>query len=211
MKNRGNKFRKYKGSLNNLNVLAYFILLLIFILTIFIILNIGGLTGRASTDYGYVNITIETGASINFTTNAIDFGSGQVDGGVSKALINSNGVSENGTWNYTNDSLHLENIGNVNVSLELSIDSDVDTFLGGTSPAYQWNISNNESNSCTANASISLDTYFDANSTAVGICSVLNYEDSNDSIFINVGLTIPSDSNTGNLSSTITATATTAA
>ncbi len=204
---------KKNNSLNNsesyLNIIAYVAILLIIVSFVFISLNIRGFTGRASTDYGYVNITIESSANINFTTDSIDFGAGQVSGGGFSALVNSNGVSENGTWNQTNQSLHLENIGNVNVSVDLTSDSDALTFIGGTNPGYQWNVSNNETNSCTPGITIDLDTYFNASTEGVRVCDVLNYEDSADSIFINVGLSIPSDSNTGNLSSIITATATT--
>ncbi len=108
------------------------------------LINIGmNLTGKV-TDTGVINITIESTASINFTTDFIDFGSGQVDAGQSSATIDTISVSSNGNWTSPASNFVIENIGNVNVSLNLSFGKTAAQFLGGTSPSYKYNFTNVE-------------------------------------------------------------------
>lgn len=177
---------------------------------IFSLINIGmSLTGRVA-DTGVVNVTIETSAAINFTTEFIDFGSGQVDAGQSSATVDTISVSTNGNWTSPADNFVIENIGNVNVSLNLSFGKTANQFLGGTSPSYKYNFTNVSDASCVGGTS-SGNTWNTVNTASTGdlLCSVFEFIDTRDDIKIEIQLIIPSDSLTGEQTDTLTATATT--
>ncbi len=164
-----------------------------------------------ATNTGTANLTVESTASINFTTNNINWGSGRVNDGAESAqltTLETNNVTD-GNWTLqTSGGLRIENIGNTNVSLDLATGKTADTFIGGTDPGYEWNVTNLEAGSC-INAS-NLGVFTDVNNTGDGtrFCSVFQYLDNRDSIRIDLNLTVPSSSFTGALGDTITATAT---
>jgi len=173
------------------------------------------ISGYATTTvYGEVNITVESYGNINFTTATNNFGSGRVSSGVTSASLSTvgSGTVTGGNWTATTG-LRLANIGNVNVTLNLSANQSAANWLGGTSPVFKWNISSVEASSCvnsTINSETGLNTnaFFDVNTTTTVFCSRFNYLDASDSIRIDFNLTIPSDSRTGaSLSNLITATA----
>ena len=165
-------------------------------------------TGKA-TDTGVVNVTIETNAAVNFTTDFINFGSGMVNPGISNATIYTNGTAKNGNWTAPTIGLILQNIGNKNITLDLKTGKTAATFLGGSGPSYMFNVSQNKSSSCT-NVTFLLDTWYDVNTTNPGwrVCDVLNYADTLDAIEVDIKLVIPSDSMVGAQTDTFTATAT---
>jgi len=183
--------------------------------TYFSFSNLLGISGFAIT--GEANLTVETIALINFTTSAVEWGSGRVDNGATAASLNTfetNNVT-GGNWTLTTaGGLRVENAGNVNVSLNLTGTKTAAAFIGGTGPVYKWNITNVEANSC-LNASgssvdrLDLDTFHDVNTSLASsmICPVFQPGTSNDLIRIDFNLTIPEDSTTGLLTDTITATA----
>src|SRR3989338_11151990 len=71
-------------------------------------------TGRAT---GTLNLTVESGVSINFTTGTIDWSSGVVAGGQLNATLDSaSGTVTNGNWTINSAGLVLENIGNINAT-----------------------------------------------------------------------------------------------
>ena len=167
-----------------------------------------------ATSTGVANLSVETTVVINFTTNTISWGSGRVDSGASSAGLNTfetNNVS-GGNWTLTTPGgLRLQNLGNVNVTLNLSATKSAATMIGGTSPGYKWNISNVESGSC-RNATGTVETpllfnFYDPNTTTTEFCRFFKFADSADTVRIDFNLTIPSDSLTGVLTDTITATA----
>ncbi|MDP2926431.1 MAG: hypothetical protein Q8N99_08695 [Nanoarchaeota archaeon] len=172
------------------------------------------LTGYASTDTGEINLTVETSTNINFSDALINFGSGQVNLGQVNATLESNGTCTNGNWTWAaSDNLSLENIGNVNVSIDLKAGKTAAVFLGGSSPLYQYKILNKETTSCTNWSGVLMDTWYAVNTTSAGtegtrICSPLKFNSSANSIYIDVRLMIPSDSKTGVLTDALTATAT---
>jgi hypothetical protein len=165
------------------------------------------LTGFATiTDTGVVNVTVETSAGINFTAAFIDFQNGTVGDGASGATLDTeNNATVNGTWEPTASGFTLENIGNTNVTLGLSADKNASEYLGGTSPGFRYKVSENETGSCVGNLAT---TYTEFNSTAVTACPNLPYDDPQDSIFIDIQLYIPSNSEVGNLTATVMATGT---
>jgi len=120
--------------------------------------------------------------------------------------------------------LILENIGNVNVSVNITLDNTAETLLGGTSPDFDFKWECNEDNSCRTAAGASAcaaggdtdpnfvrvpySTWADVNVTnAYPICANLNYLRASNQLAFYFHLIIPSDSFTGNLSTVVTATA----
>jgi hypothetical protein len=183
----------------------------------------GGITrsvwsGFASSDISNVSINIEEIVLINFTTDTIDWGIGRVYPGLLNATLDtseSNPLykSKGGNWtgaygNYSSGFI-LENIGNVNAVLYLKSSKNASSFLGGTNPAYQFNITNNESQSCINTTGFFLGQYFDVNTTLDGtkVCDLFSYHGENDTVRIDIFLRIPSDSRLGFLQDTIVATA----
>ena len=171
--------------------------------------NIGvRLTGRV-TDTGVVNVTIESRADIDFTTDLINFGSGQVDEGQTSCDLTTvgDGTNTTGNWTGTGDNFVIVNIGNVNVTLELASGKDAVGFLGGTTPGYFYNVSNIDTDSCT---SATLGDWVAVNDASPGdeICSSFGFDNDHDSISIDIKLTIPSDATVGQQTDTFTATAT---
>ena len=121
-----------------------------------------GFATAGNTTLGKVNLTVESGLIINFTTDVIDWGSGRVDTGADNATLDTSKNSSdtkvlNGNWsgsfgNRTNG-LILENIGNINATLYIKTGKNATQFIGGNNPAYQYNITNNETSSCGQNES----------------------------------------------------------
>ena len=168
------------------------------------------LTGYVVESRGVVNVSIDRTAAINFTTDFINFGNGSVSAGSSSAILESNNtVAIEGGWNWTiPQNFTLVNIGNADVKLDLMTNKDAAAFIGGTSPEYQYSISDAESGSC--GTSIIFDQWYTVNTVSPGdtVCTSFSFADAHDLIQINVRLVIPSDSSTGNFTDTFTATAT---
>jgi hypothetical protein len=141
--------------------------------------------------------------SLNFTVEGVNWGSGRVTSPFPFAYLNTLGVVENGNWSNVTQGFILENIGQTDVSLSLSSSSGgASSFIGGTDPEYYWNITNNETGSC--NETLNLGEWYSANSS-LSVCDIFYFNDSKDEIRIDINLTIPSDSNKGQLSDIITA------
>ena len=172
---------------------------------------------------GEVNLTVETLAQINFTINQLNFGSGRVNSDVTAAsLITDNGFNPvtGGNWTFTGDGgLYIKNIGNVNVTLNLTGTKTAAQFIGGSNPVYKWNISATAAggapNSCLNKSGktgglggLNLNAYHNVN-TSIGDsmkCFVFRFENTVDSIRIDFNLTVPQDSTAGALGDVITAT-----
>ena len=177
------------------------------------VVKLAQITGRA-TDSATINLTVENKTAINFTTNNINWGSGSVDPGADNATLNTAGGANNvtnGNWTGNTAGLVLENIGNRNVSLNLSFGTNADGLLGGTNPVYQYNVTNAEPGSCLNSTGgtdgLNLGSWVNADTTPDVVCGRFLFNDSSDSIRIDIKLVIPSDSKTGTISDTITATA----
>ncbi len=198
------------------NFLFYFMIILLILAVIILIINLNkvfNITGRAT---GTANLTVESVAQLNFTTNNINWGSGKVTEGQTNATLNTAGGASNvtnGNWTGNTAGLVLQNTGNNNVSLNISAGTDSAGLLGGTSPLYQYNFTNIESGSCLNSTggtdALNLGTFVSANTTNVNVCGKFRYADGSDSLRIDLKLVIPSDSRTGAIGDIITATATT--
>ena len=108
--------------------------------------------------------------------------------------------------------MRLENLGNSNVSINLSATKTAAQMISGSNPSYKWNISNAESLSCLNNSGgtdttngHALYNWYNPNTTTTEFCRYFQAVGTADSIRIDFNLTIPSDSLTGSLGDTITA------
>lgn len=166
------------------------------------------LTGFA-TSTATVNLTVESTLAINFTTNNINFGSGQVDMGAQNATLETPYGNLRGNWTNVSQGFILENIGNVDCNLSIKTGKTAGTFIGGTTPLYQWNVTNNKTGSCVAKSAFTLAAWNDWNTTGTGteVCDVFFANNSKDEIRIDIALRVPQDSKTGALGDIITATA----
>ena len=82
-------------------------------------------------------------------------------------------------------------------------------MIGGSGPTYKWAVSDNKTGSCTFTTNMSTGVFYDVNfTTGTTVCSQFLFNNTADAVRIDIALVIPSDSKTGALSDTITATAT---
>jgi len=194
-----------KNKIDITSLIGYIAILVIIISLV----NIGvRLTGRA-VETGVVNVTIESETN-NFSISDVNFGTGFFDIGESNATVDTLGNVINGNWTPVTEGFIIENIGSVNVSLDLKTGKTANEFLGGTTPSYQYNVSNNKVGSCIA-GDITLGVWNDVNTTNLGtrICDIFSYENTKDVIRIDLKLFFFSDISPGNKTDTFTATATT--
>ncbi|MEK6847021.1 MAG: hypothetical protein AABY16_02545 [Nanoarchaeota archaeon] len=173
---------------------------------------------------GETNLTVATQAEVNFTTRAIAWGSGRVTQDASAASLttsNHSGIANvtGGNWTLTTTGgMRIENIGNVNVSLNLTISSNASSWIAGTNPVTEWNLTNLEANTCQNNAgsgtSGHMNVFYDTNTTPASAwiggmgCAIFNFLSTKDSIRLDFNLTIPENSKSGALGEVITATVT---
>ncbi len=171
------------------------------------------LTGRV-TDTAQVNVTIESTANLQFTDAVINFSSGRVDvGQASATLISNHTEATNGNWTWSADELTLENLGNVNLTVNLKSDKTADSLLNGTSPVFQYSVNSSERSSCVQQeGGITLIAWNDVNVTGLGtvICNPMGFENHKDLVTIYVKLVVPSDAAIGSRVATFTATGTAA-
>lgn len=175
----------------------------------------------APSDQGPVDVVVESSASVEFltTNNALDWGSGFVSGGTfatleTEAPFLTNWV-ENLAPSTVTEGLILRNIGNVDVTLDLSSSNDAAGFIGGTHDnLYQWKLSEytaggDVAGACGGTGLIDI-VYTDVALTALPrqVCPQFNWEDTTDEILIDVHVNVPDDANSGAKSSVITAAAT---
>jgi len=188
-------------------VVAVTIALFNLIVTINKVDDIKTLTGFA-TDTGTANLTIEGAAAVNFTTDIVNWGSGQVNAseGTRAELNTYPGQVTAGTWTPVTQGLILENIGNSNVTLNLTSSKDATDFIGGTNPIFQWRVTNNKTGSCTTAPSPA--AYSNINTSTHLTCPIFQWVNTADALEIDLNVTIPADANSGAKGMVITATAT---
>jgi len=167
------------------------------------------LTGYA-TDTATANVTIQTSAAINFTTDNIDWGTSTFPAGPDNVTLSTHDGANGTNWNTVTQGFVLENIGNINITIDLETNNNASTFIGGTAgggPKYQYNVTNNEAGSCINSTGFDLGQYYNVNDTAGGtrVCDVFQFVDGSDTIKIDLMVVIPSDA-VGTKGSIMTAT-----
>ncbi len=188
-------------------------------------------TGFASaTGTGQVNLTVIQSTNINWTTALLDFGTGSVRAGFPNCTLNTNEsnntASCSGFTGRAGVPLVIENIGNMNISLNLSFDKTAATMIGGTSPSFEFKVAYGEPGSClnsTGGTGVDAGNKYQNRSFGAGpvtpqnfttvnasqqyyICPIVPPTQSNDTINVTLKIVIPADSFTGNMTATITAT-----
>ena len=156
-----------------------------------------------------VNVTVNSVTAINFTTNNINFGAGYVNPGSANVTLDTSTGTTTGGTGFTANSVGfvLENIGNTNVTLNISSGKTAASFLGGSNPQYLYNLSDIEAGSCLSYPSNStFQTFLTGGGNLT--CGNFQFKTSADTVRIDVRLVIPFDSITGDLGDQITATAT---
>mgnify|MGYP003995942149 CR=1 FL=1 len=176
------------------------------------------LTGHeVATDTGYVNITIESSASINFTTSEINFGSGLVNGTYAYLQTNGSGTMQNwnGSEGVVSTGFNITNLGNTNLTLNISSDKNASAFLGGTDPWFYIMVDNRTTvagascKSAAFAADVAVPVWGNITTSELVICDVFGYESQQDSVVVYLG--VPNDATPGAQVATITATGTSVA
>jgi len=163
-------------------------------------LNQLGFTGMASsnTPQGTANLSINSSLVLTFLTNNVDFGVGYTNdsgAGVEQCIIDTNGTNPSGDcvgFNSNVQPFELRNDGNKDLTVQISSDKNAASFLGGTSPVFQYFIEDNtsESGSCTTPSPTS---WTNVPTTGTDMCGStgFNYEDTTDQLLIHVKVSIP--------------------
>src|SRR3990167_7531956 len=139
--------------------------------TYFSLVNLAAQISGYATSTGQANLTVESLASINFTKSFVNWGSGRISQGSTAASLTTfetNNVS-GGNWTLSGaGGLQIENIGNINISLNLTGAKTAVQFIGGTNSVYKWNITNVEAGSCingtaASSGNLDLNTFHNVN------------------------------------------------
>lgn len=169
---------------------------------------------------GTANLSVESAATINFTVYEINWSSGRVNVGDPNATLDTAaGTVTRGNWTANSRGLILINQGNTNVTLQINTGKSAATFIGGTNPVYQWNVSTQFGNqSACLNATnktgatdghtYNMSVFTGVSTSAFLVCDKFQYHPQNNTVRIDIRLQVPSNSFTGSLNDLITATAT---
>ena len=160
-------------------------------------------TGFAtSSTQGNATINVTSQTSIRFSINSVDFGAGSVNttGGYNNCTMSLNdtavftkvGCLSFNANNAAGPSFVIENDGGTYVNLTLNSTKNAASFIGGTNPAFEYAIYQNETSSC------KLSIYNESNvstvaANVVNICQNLSYLDTEDTLRIYVRVRIPYD------------------
>ncbi|MBR9703814.1 hypothetical protein GOV12_00245 [Candidatus Pacearchaeota archaeon] len=158
------------------------------------------LTGWA---FGSVNISINRSIEINVSRSLIDWGQGSINGSFSNATLFTDGDNpgnvSRGNWSGTNVfGLVIVNVGTDNCSLYIQAGKNAHDFFissNSTNEEYKVKVSNMEANSCSGTGII--DLWVDSNKTSGGTkyCQNFGALGTNNSVYIDVLLTVPINSN----------------
>jgi hypothetical protein len=180
------------------------------------------------TTVGGVNVTITSTTAINFTTNYVNFGTGIVNGscGFCNMYTISSGTGVLGPccqdFTAPSSGLILENIGNVNVSLEMNSSMSALDFIGGSGtpgPQFRMNVSEKEAYSC-ANLTYAPgsglnetwnNTFAEVPTSNSRVCQRFRPDIASDELRIDINITVPDNSYTGLRTAVLSATASTLA
>jgi hypothetical protein len=166
---------------------------------------------------GVAKVNITGISSLRFSIATLDFGTGYVNtsGGnyCSMASGSPSGYKDTSDRcvNFNSPaslvSLQLENDGNTNLTLVIASDKNASTFLGGTAPGFMYEVTNNESNSCTTPTP---STWTNMPIVDTSICGSpgLGFIDNSDSLNIHLNITIPYNSLIGQQTATLLITGT---
>ncbi len=172
------------------------------------------------TQEGSVEATVTSNTAINFTTNTVSFGTGTVTSGCNNCTMHTPSVTDStccSGFTAPASGLVLENVGNRNASINLNFSQDAASFIGGSSPLLQMNLTEGEAGSCinasgTETSGINVTwnhTFADVKTDDPQICEIFRPGLANDELSIDIKVKIPDNSETGLRNATVTATAST--
>jgi hypothetical protein len=185
--------------------------------------TLDGLSGRATTDTGTSNFSINSTLSVAFTTNSVEFGAGVVNAtgshnctlntsgpGMLDGAANPVGGPDCVGFNATIDPLRIQNQGTQNVTLNISFNATGAAFITGTTPSLSFRATPNETGACGNASSLMLNgamTPVTVANTNYSICNSTGFgwQSSNRTLNIDLGIKIPQDANPGAKRITITA------
>jgi len=158
-----------------------------------------------------VQLNIEGVVQVNFTIDTIDWGSGTI---ISSYCILNSYDAAIGTncsdFGPNTAGLVLENIGTFNVTLNITMEKDATSFIAGTNPVCQWNVSESEPGSAPGLA-LTPGDWQPCSTTPVVVCNETGngflYGNSNDELHFDVEVKIATDATPGSKTNVMTATA----
>jgi hypothetical protein len=158
---------------------------------------------------GSVGLTIDGTTQVSFTTTSVAWGTGSVTATGTPCTLDTGGT-KTGCTGFTAVSapLVIANTGTFDVILELSSSEDASEFIGGTSPSFQWKVTNNVTDSC---GTLPISDYANVAKTATVACAKFLKAPGCETVGtmnVNLKVVIPSDATVAAQSATITATAT---
>lgn len=171
------------------------------------------LTGMQQAN-GTAQFNLTTYGSLRFDVASVDWGSGRVNTTNlnTECVLDTVSASINSTkcvdFSAVTQGLVLENNGNQNLSVTLNASKTVAAFIGGTSPSFKWNITNNETGSCGTIGVTWDDIYGDSSTADPQICDSMDFINEKDSLLINLKVSIPYDATAGNKTVKLVATGT---
>ena len=162
------------------------------------------LTGFASQDTGYVNVTVESYASLIAVNDTVNFGTGQIAATYEFArLTTEDGGTAPANWTnstvYDPQPLRVENNGNVNLSVDLTSNATATQFIGGNGPDFEIAAADVGAGAC---ASGLQSAYTDVTGSNQTICSNLGSGDGLDEVWVNVTIQVPTGVSQGAKSAT---------
>lgn len=151
---------------------------------------------------GFVNLTIERVALVNFTIDNVDWGTGSVYYNASYATLTTLGEVIGGNWDSVGTGFIIENIGNANLSLGFSSYKNATDFIGGENPTYEYMVSDVDEGACLSPAGFDKNNFYEF-PPAGTITTICDKFLSGQSIRFDLFLRIPYNSKVGNLSDII--------
>lgn len=176
------------------------------------------LTGFATDPQGIASVQVNSTASIRFSQNSVDWGSGSVNtsaGSPQNCTLSTRGAKSAGCNGFNNltTGFVLENDGSTHMLIQINFSKNATDFIGGTFDYGGYlaffNVSNNESASC-LNLNRTYENWTMNNLTQINplICDNLNFTDSKDELRIDILINIPYTSPAATKTVNVTATGT---
>jgi hypothetical protein len=138
------------------------------------------------TDTGVANLTIQSNINVNFTKDNVSWGTGYVTTAQTECEMTTQGIMNCTNFDTVYDGLTLENIGNADVTLNLTPSKNTENFLGGNASVFMWNITFNgtETGACPPGLNITAWTNATPNGQTLGTraCDNYTYLDASDEI-----------------------------
>lgn len=165
----------------------------------------------------YVNLSINNYVGLDMIRGDLDWGPGSIASGSVNATLytsgDNQGIVNRGNWSGTTAKAFIvRNVGNINSTLYIQAGKNAHDLFNsatGSNEEYMLNVTNKKANSCSGGAVLGVWTNVNKTGMGTKYCSEFSSLSGSNELYIDVLLTVPLDSNNiGNLSDTLTLTAT---